>query len=146
MYEVIKNVIESLRFELKDMLAKIDTIWLQGDITDDEKEELVDLAREKADPENSYAQIQDQIEQIFAQLSGLDARVKTLETEGGGTDPEPEPDEYPEYVQPSGAHDAYHKDDKITFGGEKYICIAPDGVAVVWNPDTYPAYWQKVEE
>ena len=146
MYEVIKNVIESLRFELKDILTKIDTIWLQGDITQDEKEELVNLAREKADPQNSYAQVQEQIENIFDQLSSLDARVKALESEGGETEPEPEPDEYHEFVQPSGAHDAYHKDDKITFNGEKYICIAPEGVAVVWDPNTYPAYWQKVEE
>ena len=141
MHDIIKNVIESLRFELKDMLTKIDTVWLQGDITDDERSELIDLAREKANPENSYFQVQDQINQIYALLSSLDTRVKVLE--GGETDPEPE--EYPEFIQPTGAHDAYHKDDKITFNGEKYICIAPDGVAVVWDPTTYPAYWQKVE-
>ena len=141
MHDIIKNVIESLRFELKDMLTKIDTVWLQGDITDDERSELIDLAREKANPENSYSQVYDQINQIYALLSSLDTRVKVLE--GGETDPEPE--EYPEFIQPTGAHDAYHKDDKITFNGEKYICIAPDGVAVVWDPTTYPAYWQKVE-
>lgn len=54
-------------------------------------------------------------------------------------------DEYPEYIQPTGAHDAYHTGDKITFNGKHYICIAPEGVAVVWSPDTYPAYWQEVE-
>ena len=63
---------------------------------------------------------------------------------------EPEPpveDEYPEYVQPSGAHDAYHRGDKITFtDGKKYECISPEGVAVVWDPVTYPTYWQEVIE
>lgn len=49
--------------------------------------------------------------------------------------------------QPTGAHDAYHRGDGITWtDGKKYDCIAPDGVAVVWNPDEYPAYWQLVEE
>lgn len=54
--------------------------------------------------------------------------------------------EYPEWKQPTGAHDAYHRGDKITFtDGKKYECIAPEGVAVVWDPVTYPAYWQLVE-
>lgn len=30
------------------MLTKIDTIWLQGDLTDDQRTELTALAREKA--------------------------------------------------------------------------------------------------
>lgn len=50
MYEIIKKVLESGRFELSDMLRKIDIIWLQGDITELQKEELVTLARKKADP------------------------------------------------------------------------------------------------
>ena len=53
--------------------------------------------------------------------------------------------EWPEWKQPTGAHDAYHRGDKITFNGKKYECIAPEGVAVVWDPVTYPAYWQEVK-
>lgn len=52
--------------------------------------------------------------------------------------------EWPEWKQPTGAHDAYYKGDRVTFEGAKYICIAPEGVAVVWDPVTYPAYWQEV--
>lgn len=59
----------------------------------------------------------------------------------------PDPaEEWPEWKQPTGAHDAYHRGDKITFtDGKKYECIAPEGVAVVWDPATYPAYWQEVK-
>lgn len=139
MYEIIKNVIESGRFELVDILKKIDTIWLQGDITEEQKTELVALAQEKANPENSFAPLQEQIDQAFEQIKALESRVAKLET---GEEPEPS-EEYPEYVPPTGAHDAYYKDDKVTYNGQKYICIAPDGVACVWSPDVYPAYWQK---
>lgn len=61
-------------------------------------------------------------------------------------EPEPEPEEeYPAWKQPTGAHDAYYKDDKMTFtDGNKYICIAPEGVACVWSPVEYPTYWQLV--
>lgn len=139
MYEIIKTVIESKRYELADMLEKIDTMWLQNEITEEQKIELVDLARENAKPENSYSDLQKQIEQAFSEIAALKVHVDKLD----GTEPDPE--EYPEYVQPTGAHDAYHKDDKVTYKGKKYICIAPEDVAVVWDPETYPAYWQIVE-
>ena len=121
---------------------------------------MIALAREKATPENSYAGLPSQVDELRELLDetigtvailkqDVDAIKKALEE--GGTDipepePEPEPDKYPEYKQPTGAHDAYYKGDGITWKGEKYDCIAPDGVAVVWNPDEYPAYWKKVEE
>ena len=139
MYEIIKTVIESKRYELADMLEKIDTMWLQDEITEEQKTELVDLARENAKLENSYSDLQKQIEQAFSEIAALKERVDKLD----GTEPDPE--EYPEYVQPTGSHDAYHKDDKVTYKGKKYICIAPEDVAVVWDPETYPAYWQIVE-
>lgn len=139
MYEIIKTVIESKRYELADMLEKIDTMWLQDEITEEQKTELVNLARENAKPENSYSDLQKQINQAFEEIAALKARVDKLD----GTEPDPE--EYPEYVQPTGSHDAYHKDDKVTYKGKKYICIAPEDVAVVWDPEAYPAYWQIVE-
>lgn len=37
MYEIVKNVIMSKRYELNDMLKKIDTLWVQGDITEEQK-------------------------------------------------------------------------------------------------------------
>lgn len=39
--------------------------------------------------------------------------------------------EWPEWVQPTGAHDAYNKGDKVTHGGKHYIS---DIDANVWEP------------
>lgn len=138
MYEIFKNVINSGRFELSDMLTKIDTIWLQGDLTGEQKAELIDLAREKAIPENSYASVQRQLDILFENFAELSERVLVLES---GSKPSEE--EWPEYVRPTGVHDAYNTGDKITFKGEHYTCIATEGIAVVWDPETYPTYWQK---
>lgn len=49
-------------------------------------------------------------------------------------------DEWPEFVQPTGAHDAYNTGDKVTFNGAHYICIM-DGCT--WSPEAYPAAWEK---
>ena len=139
MYSIIQSVINTGSFELTDILKKIDTLWLQGDIDDDQRAALIDAAREKADPSSSYAPLQEQVNKLADDLAALASRVTVLE--GGETEPV---DEYPAYVQPTGAHDAYHKGDKVTFNGKRYTCVAPDGVAVVWDPDTYPDYWQEV--
>ena len=128
MYDIIKNVIESGRFELVDISKKIDTIWLQSYITDEQREELVELAREKAD-------ISQEVD-ILAKLEDHEQRLRKLEE--GGSEPS---DEYPEYI----VGHWYYKDDKITFNEKKYICIAPNGQVCTWSPDEYPAYWQLVE-
>ena len=141
MYEIITSVIDSGRYDLSDMLKKIDTIWIQGDITDTQKSELETLARDKAIPENSYAPLQEQIDNLADAVSDLSARVKILES--SGSIPDPEPEEYPEYVQPTGAHDAYNTGDKITYNGKKYVCKM-DGC--VWTPDAYPDGWEEVTE
>lgn len=52
-------------------------------------------------------------------------------------------DEWPEFVQPTGAHDAYNTGDKVTYNGAHYVCKT-DGC--VWSPDDYPAAWEKVTE
>lgn len=139
MYDVIKNVLMSGSFELSNILAKIDTLWLQGRVADAEREELIAMARTKADPVQSYAPWQ-------AQIDALAKRVAALEDKEKETDTETSTEEYTDYVQPVGAHDAYYNGAKVTFNAKRYVCIAPEGVAVVWSPEVYPAYWQEVTE
>lgn len=43
-------------------------------------------------------------------------------------------DAWPEWVQPTGAHDAYHRGDKVSYRGKHYICTAD---ANVYAPDVY---------
>lgn len=44
-------------------------------------------------------------------------------------------DEWPEWVQPTGAQDAYNKGDKVTYKGEHYISLID---ANVYSPEAYP--------
>ena len=46
-------------------------------------------------------------------------------------------EEFPEWVQPTGAHDAYNIGDKVTYNGQHYICTSN---ANVYAPDVYG--WQ----
>lgn len=156
MYEIIKNVILSKDFKLEDLLNKIDTIWLQGKITEEEKLELIDLARENALAENSYKPVQEQIDKAFEMISELKETVETnaigltalkdaVEKLVGKVEiPQaPVEEEYPPFVKPNGAHDAYQKGAGITFNGEKYESLIDNNV---WSPDEYPQGWKEVVE
>ena len=156
MFEIVKNVILGKNYKLEDMLNKIDTIWLQSKITDDEKLELIDLARENALVENSYKPLQEQIDKAFEEIDtlketvnanaiGMSALKDAIEKLGQQVEiPEtPTEDEYPPFVKPNGAHDCYNEGSKMTFNGKKYICLIN---GCVWSPDEYPAAWQEVVE
>ena len=136
MFDIIKSVIENRAYELRDMLYKINKMYIESAITETEKTELDEMARTNANAENSYADNTKQIEIIFAELENIKARLDKLE----GVEL-PTEEEYPEYVQPSGAHDAYNTGDKITFEGKKYTCKM-DGC--VWSPKDYPQAWEEV--
>lgn len=43
-------------------------------------------------------------------------------------------EEFPEWVQPTGAHDAYNKGDKVTHNGLRWISAADSNV---WEPGVY---------
>lgn len=47
-------------------------------------------------------------------------------------------DEWPEFVQPTGAHDTYKTGDKVTFEGKHYICQMDN---CAYSPAAYPAGW-----
>lgn len=156
MFNIFKNVIETSDFDLRDILNKIEESYIKSSLSKEEQEELEEMARKHAKLENSYASLQSQIDDlaqkikelqvtINANAQGMSAIKEAVEQLGGVVTPPAEQptEEYPEYKQPTGAHDAYKIGDKITYNGKKYECIF-DGC--VWNPDEYPAGWKEVEE
>ena len=137
MYEIFKNVLNNRNYELVDILNKIDEFYIQDSLTKEQKEELEEEARKNANPVNSYADSQTQIDKLADRVTALENKQESTGSE------EPAEEEYPEYVQPTGAHDAYHVGDKITYNGKHYECIY-DGC--VWTPDAYPAGWKEIKE
>ena len=139
MYGIIKNVINSGDYELIEMLYKINKMYMESAITEEEKTGLDSLARQNANAEKSYAPLQEQIDNIYKELELIKADIKEIK----GEEPEEPTEEYPEFVQPSGAHDAYNEGDKITYKNKKYVCKMN---GCVWSPEIYPQGWEEVAE
>lgn len=134
MFRIIKSVINNKDFKLEDILYKINKMYVEDMLSEEEKNELDNLARSKAKMENSY-DIQRQLDEIFKRLEKLENNTSA--------DEEIEVEEYPEYKQPTGAHDSFKSGDKVTFNGKKYICKLDN---CVWSPETYPQGWEEVIE
>ena len=47
----------------------------------------------------------------------------------------------PEWVQPTGMHDAYQIGDKVKFNGDTYESVIDNNN---WSPTEYPAGWKKL--
>ena len=129
----MKNVfVEAMNevFDLTTMLARIDYHHVRGNLTDAEREELVELAREKANPFGGM--------DVTAKLRELDERITALEK--GNTDSGADNNAIADYVPGKW----YRTGDRVMYDGTAYVCIAPDGVVCTWSPAEYPAYWENI--
>ena len=50
--------------------------------------------------------------------------------------------ETPEWVQPTGEHDAYQAGDHVMFEGAEYVSLIDGNV---WSPTAYPQGWEKID-
>lgn len=63
------------------------------------------------------------------------------EPEGDAEATEPATPKVAEYKQPTGAHDAYNKGDRVAYKGATWESTID---ANVWAPDTYPQGWKRI--
>lgn len=131
---IFEQTIQRGEFDLAEMLERIDTYNVESKITDEERESLYALARQHAAPQYNYD----------AEIEALWAAIRELQQgqEGGGGGTEPT-DEWPQFVQPTGAHDAYGVGDKVTFNGKRYVCKL---ASCDWSPAVYPDAWKEQTE
>ena len=133
MKSIFEKVIARGEYDLNGILKRIDEYHIEGKLTDGERAELIEAARGAALP---GIDLQGEAQRLWATLRTLETRIAALETPGEA------PEAWPVWHQPAGAHDAYFTGDGMTYtDGLRYTCIAPEGVACVWSPETMPDYW-----
>lgn len=124
MKDIFKGIIQRGGYDLTALLQKIDGYHIEGRMTDAERDELYALARASAKAQYDYAA---EIEKIWEAIREL--RSNATDTQ-----------EWVEFVQPTGAHDAYQPGAKVIFNGDRYICNIAN---CVWSPAVYPDAWMR---
>lgn len=125
MKSIFENVIKKGEYDLDTIINKIDVLFIEGKITQKERDELLDLARHK--PVAQY-DVKEEIQKIWLAIKEL---------QGGSLG---EDEIVLEWVQPTGAHNAYNKGDKMIYNGDVYESLINGNV---WSPVSYPAAWVK---
>jgi hypothetical protein len=129
MYNILKNVISRKAYNFTDMLAKIDTLWSEGKLTDTEREELIALAQNNASIENSV--------DVVAKIVELEQRIKNLET--GKTDTNTA-----ETIEDFVEGKWYYNGNKMLFNGKVYECTADANTVVYWSPAQSGLGWKQL--
>ena len=128
-YEILTDVLHSGNFDLGEKLESIQYYQVHGELTLEQMEELVSLAREKAQPQYDP---ESDISDLIDRLHDLEERVAKLE------DTEVV-EKYPEYEDDRW----YFSGEGVTFEGTKYTCIAKK---TKFSPAEKPKDWQEVVE
>ena len=142
MFETFQTIVNAGGYDLDDLTQRIKTLYAMGELTEEEMKQLLEQAQANAKSDDSYAPLADRVKAIEEWEITVEERLNKLEADSPPESGEPEKpvDKWPEYKQPTGAYDAYHVGDKITYNGKHYTCIY-DGC--VWTPDAYPHGWRE---
>lgn len=148
MYEIFKSVILSKSYNLEEMIKKINIRWVEDILTEEQREELITMAQINADPNQSNAPLQKQIEEIskkqialkdtVEKLSSTVQKIKETVESGGTVIPDPEPpiiEEYPAWEPYNGIPPVpYQVGSKVTHNGKKWESMVPNNV---WEPGAF---------
>lgn len=138
-YNSFATLIKAGGYKLADIRERINGIADRGEVTLEERDKLLKLAQEHANPLNETDK--------SVLLAEHDRRIRKLEErlaalEGGETDvPTDENGDIiiPDYV----AGKWYYAGNKVTWQDKVYVCVAPENTPCVWSPTEYPAYWSE---
>lgn len=137
MFNSLKNIINNGGFQLDGMKTRLENLAAHGDITPEQKEELLNDARTKADAANEI-DVRKLLIEHENRIRALEARLaEGGEAEGGETGAVKL---YDEYVVGTPTTNGDH----WSWGGVNYtVANVPEGHVCVWSPEGYPAYWIK---
>lgn len=139
MENTILSVIRSKRYDLEKIIERIRYYHASGDLTDVQCANLIQTARENA-IETLGVDAKTEIFALWEAVHELQRRLDDLTPAAGQEEDGQEEPVIPDYVQPTGAHNAYNTGDLVRFNEEVYECVIDN---CVWSPEVYPAGWRK---
>ena len=132
---MIYGIIERGEYKLEELIERIDYFYCAGQLTAEDRNDLVALAREHA-AETLGADPKEEIMALWARVRNLQKEIETMkggQKRGGGTE---------EFSQPNGIRDAYETGDTVLFDGKEYRSLTDNNV---WSPSVNPNVWEEVK-
>ena len=138
MFDVIKSAISAGGYKLADMQYKIKKLYVMGDLTEDQADQLLVMAQGGVSPDAERPETIQMIKTLSDKITDLEARVKALE----GDPVDPDVPEYPVWKPWDGISTDYQKGAVVSHKGELWESVY-DGQNV-WEPGTVDErFWVK---
>ena len=135
MYYVIKSVIGAGNYKLADIRQKVKKMYLLGDLSEAQMEELLDLSSKKAAPEGERPEVLTMLQRLSERLDALSEEVAVLR----GTSVEKT--EYEIWTSWDGISDRYQPGSIVRHNGTLWRSVYPG--QNVWEPDTaLTQFWE----
>lgn len=132
MFILMKNTINSGNYKFLDLQQRIARLYAMGNISEDELNDLMTMAVEKANPETERPETLVLIQNLSAKVEALTVRVKMMEGSdtAGGT--EGDVDEYPAWEPWDGLSDHYQPGAIVSHNGQLWESVYSG--QNVWEP------------
>ena len=145
MYDIIKNIIENGIFRVSDLTNKIDTLWAESKLSDDERSLLVQMMTDHLNPNSEAPELKEMYERLEARVATQEEEVKKLKGEepGGG---EEGTVTVPAWEPWDGISDKYKYGAVVTHNG-KYFLDVLQGMQNTWEPESAGVderYWKEI--
>lgn len=157
MYSILKSIIMSQKEPNDALYHKIDVAWANGDITDEEKNDLEQLVFQYQNPQvqapdlaELYNRLSEKCNSVSEEIEILKASVEKLQS--GGTDPadpeEPQgkPVKIPKWEPWDGISDKYQTGAAVKHKGKYYQNVL-EGMQNTWEPGATGVderYWKEI--
>lgn len=132
MFDVVKSAIAVGGYKLADMQYKIKKLYVLGDLTEAEMDELLLLASGGVSTDAERPETLEMIRTLDEKISALDQRVKVLE--GQPDEPDVPEDDYPAWKPWDGISKEYQPGAIVTHNGKTWISTFSG--QNVWEPGT----------
>jgi len=134
MYSVIKSVISAGGFKLSEMRYKVNKLYVQGDLTEEQADQLLALAMQGATPDAERPELLQIIQNLSARVDALAAEVAALKTGSDTEEPGAETAGYEAWAPWDGISDKYQPGAVVTHNGKTWQSTYTG--QNVWEPGT----------
>lgn len=154
MYDILKNKITSGNFTVSSMTETINTLYADGELTKEQRDELLQLMPSHSDPMSEAPEVKELYERMLKEVTDLKETVKKQDEriwklEHPGEEPEePEPGvTVPTWYPWNGINTDWYQYGDVVQHNEKYWLDMLKGMINTWEPGTPGVddrYWKEI--
>ena len=153
MYSILKSIIMSQKEPNDALFHKIDVAWANGDITDEEKNELEQLVFQYQNPQvqspdlaELYNRLSEKCNTMAKEIEILKASVEKLQSGEESEEPQDKPVKIPKWEPWDGISDKYQTGAAVKHKGKYYQNVL-EGMQNTWEPGATGVderYWKEI--